>query len=150
MGVDDLRGTFVKMPPELYGAIIDEAHRHKLRVAVHMVFLDDARELLRRDVDIFAHSVRDRELDDEFVRLAAAKGVTFVPTLIQARFLLDYADGPPPYLNDPGLRRLFPGDYLDVLSSTRAASPARRGWRKRSASSRRRWSTPGSWRRAGL
>ena len=33
--VDDRGGTIKKLTPELYGAIIDEAHKHKLRVAVH-------------------------------------------------------------------------------------------------------------------
>lgn len=31
--VDDFRGQYPKLPPEIYGAIIDEAHKHSLRVA---------------------------------------------------------------------------------------------------------------------
>ena len=115
--VDDLRGTFVKMPPELYGVIIDEAHRQKLKVAAHIVFLEDARELVRRGVDVLAHSVRDREIDDELLRLAATKGVVYVPTLIQARFFLDYAAGAPAYLADPELNRLYSADYLRTLGA---------------------------------
>jgi hypothetical protein len=64
-------------------------------VAAHIVSLEHARELLRHDVDVFAQSVRDQDLDDEFLRLALAKRVVFMPTLIQARYPLDYADGPP-------------------------------------------------------
>ena len=99
--VDDLRGTFVKMAADLYGPIISEAHRNNLQVAAHIINLEDARDLLRHNVDIFAHSIRDRHVDDEFLRLALAKGVVFIPTLIQARFPLDYADGPPALFDGP-------------------------------------------------
>ena len=73
--VDDLRGAFVKMSPELYGPIIEEAHRHNLPVAAHIIYREDARDLLLHNVDVFAHSIRDREVDDAFLRLALAKGV---------------------------------------------------------------------------
>ena len=41
--VDDRGGTIKKLTPDLYGAIIDEAHKNKLRVAVH------ATDLQRRE-----------------------------------------------------------------------------------------------------
>ena len=56
-----------KLTPELYRAIIDEAHKNNLRVAAHIFYLSDAKELLRSGVDIFAHLVRDRDADDELV-----------------------------------------------------------------------------------
>ena len=46
--VDDRGGTIQKLSPELYGAIIDEAHKHKMRVAVHATDLADAKALLPR------------------------------------------------------------------------------------------------------
>jgi len=39
--VDDLFGKAPKMPPEIYGAIIDEAHKNGLRVAAHIFYLED-------------------------------------------------------------------------------------------------------------
>ena len=45
--VDDRNGAYKKMTPALYGAIIDEAHKHKLRVAAHIFALEDAKGLLR-------------------------------------------------------------------------------------------------------
>jgi imidazolonepropionase-like amidohydrolase len=65
--VDDRGGTIKKLTPELYGAIIDEAHAHKLRVAVHATDLRDAKDLLRAGIDVFAHMISD--VDDELVAL---------------------------------------------------------------------------------
>jgi imidazolonepropionase-like amidohydrolase len=65
--VDDRNGTVPKLTPELYRAIIDEAHKNNLRVAAHIFYLSDAKELLRSGIDIFAHLVRDRDADDELV-----------------------------------------------------------------------------------
>jgi imidazolonepropionase-like amidohydrolase len=80
--VDDRDGKYKKLTPELYGAIIDEAHRHKLRVAAHIVTLEDAKGLLRAGLDGFAHSVRDRDIDDEIVAMIRQRPDFFlVPNL---------------------------------------------------------------------
>jgi imidazolonepropionase-like amidohydrolase len=65
--VDDRGGTIRKLTPQLYGAIIDEAHRRGMRVAVHATGLADAKDLLRAGIDIFAHMISD--VDDELVAL---------------------------------------------------------------------------------
>ena len=67
--VDDRGGTHQKLSPDLYGAIIDEAHSHNLRTTAHIFALEDAKGLLRAGLDGFAHGVRDRDVDDEFVAL---------------------------------------------------------------------------------
>jgi imidazolonepropionase-like amidohydrolase len=67
--VDDRDGKYAKLTPALYGAIIDEAHKDGLRVTAHIFTLEDAKGLLRAGVDAFAHSVRDRDVDDEFMTL---------------------------------------------------------------------------------
>jgi imidazolonepropionase-like amidohydrolase len=55
--VDDFWGQYPKLPPEIYGAIIDEAHKHGLRVAAHVFHLQDARLLVADAVDVLAHSI---------------------------------------------------------------------------------------------
>ena len=65
--VDDRGGAVKKLTPELYGAIIDEAHKNDLRVAVHATGLQDAKDLLRAGIDVFAHMISD--VDDELVAL---------------------------------------------------------------------------------
>jgi imidazolonepropionase-like amidohydrolase len=68
--VDGRNGTVRKLEPAIYRAIIDEAHKHGLRVAVHATDPADAKELLRSGVDIFAHMIS--EVDDELVALFKA------------------------------------------------------------------------------
>jgi imidazolonepropionase-like amidohydrolase len=67
--VDDRNGTVKKLSPELYSAVIDEAHKHNLRVIAHIYTLADAKATLRAGVDAYAHGVRDKDLDDEFLGL---------------------------------------------------------------------------------
>ena len=70
--VDDRRGSVPKLEPEVYRAIIDEAHARGMRVTAHLggtSGLADAKDLLRAGVDGFAHTVRDRDIDDEYMTL---------------------------------------------------------------------------------
>lgn len=80
--VDDRNGQYEKLTPELYGAVIDEAHQHGLRVTAHIFTLEDAKGLLRAGVDAFAHGVRDQDVDDEFVELVQERpNVVLVPNM---------------------------------------------------------------------
>lgn len=80
--VDDRDGKYKKLTPELYGAIIDEAHRHGLRVVAHIFNLEDAKGLLKAGIDAFGHGVRDMDVDDEFVALVKARPqVVLIPNL---------------------------------------------------------------------
>ena len=67
--VDTRDGKYKKLTPELYGAIIDEAHKRGLRVTAHLFDLDDAKGLIRAGVDALAHGVRDRDIDDELIAM---------------------------------------------------------------------------------
>jgi imidazolonepropionase-like amidohydrolase len=67
--IDDRDGKYAKLTPALYGAVIDEAHKDGLRVTAHIFTLEDAKGALRAGIDAFAHSVRDRDVDDEFMTL---------------------------------------------------------------------------------
>ncbi|MCH7747920.1 MAG: amidohydrolase family protein [Acidobacteria bacterium] len=80
--VDDRNGQFEKLTPELYGAVIDEAHQQGLRVTAHVYTLEDAKGLLRAGLDAFAHGIRDMDVDDEVVELFAERpNVVLVPNL---------------------------------------------------------------------
>jgi imidazolonepropionase-like amidohydrolase len=76
--VDDRDGTVKKLPPPMYRAIIDEAHKNNLRVVAHIFDLADAKELLRSGIDGFAHGVRDKDVDDEFMTLITQHPNVFV------------------------------------------------------------------------
>jgi imidazolonepropionase-like amidohydrolase len=67
--IDSRDGKYEKLTPPLYGAAIDEAHKLGFRVTAHIFTLEDAKGALRAGVDAFAHSVRDTDVDDEFMTL---------------------------------------------------------------------------------
>src|SRR5215831_14044037 len=63
--VDDRGGRTKKLTPELYLAIIDEAHKNNVPVAAHNVTLADAKILMRAEVEGWLHlPVRNGELPD--------------------------------------------------------------------------------------
>jgi imidazolonepropionase-like amidohydrolase len=73
--VDDRDATVPKLKPEVYRAIIDEAHKHGMETLTHLSRtsgLADAKDLLRAGVDGFVHTVRDRDVDDEYLALVKA------------------------------------------------------------------------------
>ncbi len=67
--VDDRDGKVQKVTPAQYVAIMDEAHKLGLRVAAHIFNMDDAKGLMRANLDVFAHGVRDKDIDDETVAM---------------------------------------------------------------------------------
>jgi imidazolonepropionase-like amidohydrolase len=80
--VDDRDGKYKKLSPALYGAVIDEAHKAGLKVSAHIFALEDAKGLLRAGIDIFAHGVRDRDIDDEFIALVKERpNVVLIPNM---------------------------------------------------------------------
>jgi imidazolonepropionase-like amidohydrolase len=104
--VDTRDGKYKKLTSEIYGAIIDEAHRRGLRVTAHIFDLEDAKGLIRAGIDAFAHGVRDRDVDDELIAMFKQR-----PQLVLT-----------PNLPDRGVRvdrgwlraSLPPGDYAKL------------------------------------
>jgi imidazolonepropionase-like amidohydrolase len=93
--VDDFHGSVPrKMTPEIYKAAIAEAHRLGLRVAAHVYYMDDARTLVEDGVDILAHGIRDRVVDDATVALLRAKRTWYVPTLGLDESFYVFAEAP--------------------------------------------------------
>jgi imidazolonepropionase-like amidohydrolase len=97
--VDDRNGTVKKLSPPLYRAIIDEAHKHGLRVVVHVYYLADARDLVEAGADGFLHLVRDEEMDDALVARMKAKRMFVTPNLSTSE-AGTYANKPA-WLDDP-------------------------------------------------
>ena len=100
--LDDNLGRASKMPPEAFTAIIDEAHRKGMRVAVHVVTLADAKAVLRLGADYIAHSVRDEEIDGETIALLKKTSAFYTPTLLREVSTFVYAEKPA-FLSDPFL-----------------------------------------------
>ena len=93
--VDKMHGTVPEMSPEIYKAVIDEAHAKGLRVAAHEYALTDAKQLVADGVDVLAHSVRDQVVDDAFVQAMKAHGVWYISTFTVDESFFVYADQPP-------------------------------------------------------
>ena len=102
--VDDSLGTTPKMSPEVYRAVIDHAHARGLRVAAHIFYLTDAKDLLRAGVDFLAHSVRDADVDRELIDLMKTRNVCLCPTLMREVSTFVY-ESRPAFFDDPFFKR---------------------------------------------
>ena len=100
MWVDDSLGHGTKIKPEVYQAIIDEAHKQHIRVFAHEFYLADAKALLAAGLDGFAHSIRDQAVDADLMQTMKARHVFLIPTLVRDEVLFAYADNLP-WLDDP-------------------------------------------------
>jgi len=103
--VDDSLGRAKKMPYELSKAIIDNAHQRGLRVAAHIFYLADAKQLVDAGVDALAHSVRDQLVDQELIESMRKHGTWLqAATLTRDESTFIYASAPA-FLTDPFFTR---------------------------------------------
>ncbi|MCY4600425.1 MAG: amidohydrolase family protein [Acidobacteria bacterium] len=98
--VDDNLGSTQKMTPDVFGAVIEQAHARGLRVAAHLYYLDDAKALLAAGADLIAHSVRDQPVDDELAALLREHDVCYCPTLMREVSTFVYEERPD-WFDDP-------------------------------------------------
>ena len=116
--VDDRDDMYEKLTPELYGAIIEEAHTNDLRVTAHIFELSDAKGLLLAGVDAFAHGVRDRDIDEEFVTLVQERpNLVLVPNLPNRGVAVDVS-----WVADT-----VPADALEALQAAAIDRPEAQG-----------------------
>ncbi|MCC7253137.1 amidohydrolase family protein [Hyphomicrobium sp.] len=85
----------VKMAPEVYRAVIDQSHRHGLRVAAHVHDLVDAEAIIDAGADIIAHGIRDKPVPPELIAKMKEKGVWYVATLALDDATFAWADQAP-------------------------------------------------------
>ncbi len=112
--VDDRDGKYKKLTPALYGAVIDEAHKNGLRVTAHLFTLEDGKGLLRAGLDAFAHGVRDRDIDDDFVKMIKEKpAIILVPNLPDRGVVTDLS-----FLSD-----VMPAEELKKLQAASTDRP---------------------------
>ncbi len=69
------------MDPWTLTALVDEAHKNGLKVATHTVTIERAGFAADAKVDLIAHSILDRVLDDATVARIKAGGTYYAPTL---------------------------------------------------------------------
>jgi len=107
------------MPLDAATAVIDQAHKHGLRAAAHIFYLNDAKALLRAGVDFIAHSIRDLPVDDEVIGLLKARNVCVCPTLMREVSTFAY-ETEPEFFKDPFFLR-----YADPAVVAQLRDPAR-------------------------
>src|SRR5262249_24348177 len=110
--VDDRRGTYPKMTPEVYNAIIDEAHKRGMKVQAHAIALADQKAVVGAGADVLVHTVHNEKLDDEYLALLRAKK-PYWTTVIGLGDRSEVCD------RDPFVDDTYPDS---VLESVRAAS----------------------------
>ncbi len=128
---DDNLGATVKMTPEIAQAVIERTHYHKLPLAAHLFYLEDARYLLETGADYIAHSIRDKEVDDGLIALLKKRDVCVCPTLTRevSTFVYEFR---PAFFDDPFFVRDADRQALDEL-----LDPKRQEAMRRSASAQR-------------
>jgi len=116
MWVDNFGTDAEKIKPEVYQSIIKEAHKHKIKAASHLYYIEDARSLAKADVDVFAHSIRDKEVDTDLIQLMKAKGIVYIPTLTLDKFAYSYAERPE-WLNDDFFKGSLEPGVLEMIDN---------------------------------
>ena len=123
--VDDNLGTIAKMPPEVYRAVIDEAHRRQARVAAHLFYLADAKGLVDAGVDLLAHSVRDAPVDAALIAGMRSRNLCLVPTLMREVSTFVY-ESTPDFFSDPLFTRFADADLVAQLRDPAAQALVRK------------------------
>ena len=129
--VDDNLGSSPKMSKAAWKTVIDVGHAKQLPVAAHLFYLDDAKDLLREGIDLIAHSVRDKPVDDEFIALAKSREICVVPTLTREISTFVYESTPAWFTDEFFLR------HADAKVLEQLKAPGRQERMRKSESARK-------------
>ncbi|HEY2030516.1 MAG TPA: amidohydrolase family protein [Myxococcales bacterium] len=114
--VDDVYEKFPKMTPDIYKAVIEEAHAEGARVAAHVFYLADAKALAAAGVDAFAHSIRDKPVDGDLIKVMIRESIDYIPTLTVDESAFIFAEDPS-LLKDPMLAAAAGPETMQMLKS---------------------------------
>ncbi len=114
--VDDNLGTGKKMPAEAYRAVIEQARKQRLKVAAHIFYLQDAKDILSAGGDFIAHSVRDAPVDRAFIDELQAREACVCPTLMRDVATFIY-ESRPAFFDDPFFRREADVETVSALQT---------------------------------
>jgi imidazolonepropionase-like amidohydrolase len=115
--VDDRRGTYPKMTPEVYTAIIDEAHKRGMVVHAHATTLADQKAVVRAGIDVLVHTVGSEKLDDEYLALLKEKK-PYWTTVIGLGDRTEVCD-----VNDSFAAQTLPAALVATIRTTTEARP---------------------------
>jgi len=104
------------MKADASNAVIDEAHKRKLKVFADASELAVAKNLAKAGVDALLSSVTDGEVDDELVSMMKEKKIPLAPALtaLESRFV--YSEKTP-WLSEQAMREVYPASVSAYLSN---------------------------------
>jgi len=116
------------MEPEVYRAVIEQAHKHGLRVLAHVYMLDDAKGLVGAGLDVVGHAVRDQDVDEAFISDLKRRNVGYIATMARDLAEFEY-ETTPAYFADPFFLRGLPfiRKDMDELMNPAAQEKVRTG-----------------------
>ena len=131
--VDDNLGSGRKMPWDAVQAVLDVGEERGLRVATHLFYLEDAKRLLDMGTGMVAHSVRDMNVDQDFIDSLIETGVCYVPTLTREVSTYIYATRPgffddeffTEYADEGEIERLSDPGYMQQMQQSASAAAYR-------------------------
>jgi imidazolonepropionase-like amidohydrolase len=118
---DERRGARVKLHPDIYAAILDEAQVRDIRVIAHATTLEDHKRLVAAGARRFIHMPYDAAVDDEYLELVAARNVFIVPTIGMVTRREPYRR---PVYDDPFFQEQVPADVVAMLRDAAAGVEA--------------------------
>ena len=107
----------MKLHPDIYAAILDEAQVQDIRVIAHATTLEDHKRLVAAGARRFIHMPYDVAVDDEYLELAAARNVFIVPTIGMVTRREPYRR---PVYEDPFFREQVPEAVVAMLREAAA------------------------------
>ena len=130
---DERRGAQVKLHPDIYTAVLDEALAQDIRVIAHATTLEDHKRLVEAGVRRFIHMPYDQDVDDEYLALVDARNVFVVPTLGMVTRREPYRR---PVFEDPFFQEQVPDAVVSRLREEAVGGPG--GERPRTAAAAER------------
>ncbi len=122
-GVDGLKiwvapiGGLPVIKPEVSRAIIDEGHKHNLRIFAHLNTAEDTQTLVEAQLDGVTHIAWD-DYEEETIELMRSQGTTVAPMLVQKKKGLVFSEDKELF-EDPFIRRIL-GQEVDELKEALA------------------------------
>ena len=128
--VDDRGGTVQKLPPDIYAAAIDEAHKQNLLTITHTFELEDVKGIIRAGIDALAHPPwrSGKGVDAELIGLFRERPhLVVLLTLWSTRG--EIFGRRPAWIEEPLLRETFSEQDIALLQNQAVGEDAPARWR---------------------
>jgi imidazolonepropionase-like amidohydrolase len=128
--LDDRGGAVQKLPPAVYTAAIDEAHKNGLLTITHTQLLADVKAILGAGIDGLAHPPwrAGEEVDEELIGLMKARPEVFVMLTLWGTRNQIWGRRPA-WIDEPLLRESFTAEDIAALENAGVPADAVAQWR---------------------